>query len=310
MNHFCKKTSQALLLACSLALGACGGGEGGDGLESDGLACEQHQYACSWSGVAQTTIERSVGLGEQAAAKLKAGASTTEVAAWLEQNEVLAEIQFDDGLMRFRLVGGRPIWIAKSSRMEPAPGPTISRGTAPAQRLGAASAGAGIVRPDVEQKRALVLDPYRYLAGPANGSVFSGGAEVAAKLYGTRGYAGRVTLLQNATEDEDHVTIDTFGTFGQYDVVYVQTLGGRLCFDLKTNLAFPCKAFVKAQLFHGTPLDLVNSTAKGVELLILDDTHKSLILADDYFRSQYPDGLQNTLVFRSSRRTTPRVPTC
>jgi hypothetical protein len=298
------------VLGAFVALAGCGGDGTGMPEESpagsdDGLslACEQGQYACSWSAVSPAVVSRSVALGEQAAARLKDGASTVEVAAWLEQNESLAELQYDDGLMRIRLPGGRPVWIAKASRLQPgaaAPAAPVQPKAAALKASAAAPSAAGIVRPGVGQKRALIMVPFRYEAGASSGSIFAGGVQAAASLGDTRGYAGGVTLLENATPTASDVTVDSFGTFSQYDVVYVQTHGGQLCFDLKTNQPMPCKAFVGAQPFNGTPLDLVISTATGVELLIVDDTHKRLILSADYFRSQYPGGLKNTLVFISA----------
>lgn len=304
------------LAACGGSGGSGGGGGGGGGSEgpqdgggdppaSDAPACEQEHYACSWSEVALGTANRSIALGEEAAARLQGGASTTAVAAWLQQNEALAEIQYDEGLMRLRLQGGRPVWIARRTRLDPDAAASsapiaAAAATSPLQRAAGVAPAGGIVRPDVEQKRALILVPFRHEANAGDSSRFSGGAEVAQSLEATRGYDGRVTLLENAAEASDDVTVDSFSTFGNHDVIFVQTHGGQLCYDLQTGQSFPCKSFISAQLFHGSAIDLVNSTTRGVELMIVDDGHKQLILTDDYFRSQYPSGLSHSLVFISA----------
>ncbi len=324
MKNLLANLCRSLTIAACVSLAACGGGDGtaaGDGPtsadggpdspDSSALACEQGHYACSWSGVGLSTIERSIALGEQAAAKLGSGASTAEVGAWLETSETLAEIQYDDGLIRFRLQGGRPVWLGKSSRLAPGasvPAPTSATRRALAAAVGnagiapsgtsAPNAADSIVRPGVEQKRALIMVPFRFDGISASG--FSAGVKVAASLEATPGYAGHVVLAQNQIATAEDITVDSFGDFRNFDVVFVQSYGGRLCFDERTNQEIPCRSFIDAQRFHGTAIELINSTTTGVELLIWDDLHKDLILTADFFRSQYPGGLKNTLVFLSA----------
>jgi hypothetical protein len=299
-----------------LMISACGGGTSGSTSPSGdvpdvpdvpdvALDCLQADYACSWNEVSEETIEQSLVLSEQASALLESGLSTAEVVAWLKQQTELAEIIYEDGLVRFRLPGGRPVWLATKVRLESesmmAQVNYVARDhdilMAKTASMSAAAESIGVVRPEVEDKRALILVPHRFETNSGDGSKFSGGLAVADSLSNTRGYSGAVMLLQNETDESENVTVDSFSSFNDYDVIYAQTYGFKICSDLETGQSIPCVPAISAQVFHGGALDLVNMTTFGVEVMVIDDERSFLVLGADYFRNQYPGGLKNKLVF-------------
>lgn len=100
--------------SCSSDQSAAGEGaeEGGDdsGVE---LECESEGYPCSLSDVPIKIHDRTEEIGNEVLSMLEAGSSVEEVDAWLVEQQDVAEVEFDDHAIRYRLDGGRGAWILR-----------------------------------------------------------------------------------------------------------------------------------------------------------------------------------------------------
>jgi len=310
-----------------LALTACGGG-GGAGDTDPGpstppptaesaLECERLAYPCTWVQVERPIIERSDELAKSLRERIDGGTSTADAVAWLRTQATLAEVQFDATKIRFRLPGGRGVWAAKAGSMSMRAG-DAGAGTASAAPLppprdgGGAGAGAGqalakatapagaeesgvrrqsVIRPGGAARSALVLAP------AAHEHQYMRADDIATILGAMPDYAGRVTLLQNLTTTEAHVTVESFREWGQHDVIYAVTHGGEICWDPDTGIDYhTCKGAIRAQRSTHPVIDAIESTNVGVELLRYEN-HANLLVTEDFFRHEYPQGLNNKLVY-------------
>ena len=84
----------------------------------------------------------------------------------------------------------------------------------------------GIVGPESQEKRALVLSPFHWHVPDIEHT-----PAVAGILSPTRGYEGRVTHLSNEEEILTTVGLGSFMQWDEYDVVHVSTHGSRVCSD-------------------------------------------------------------------------------
>ena len=265
------------------------------------LECEARDYPCSLSEVSIDVLERSDELGDEVLAMWEGGASTAETAAWLGEQADMAEVEWDDLAVRFRLEGGRGTWILR----EDAFGTTnVSDAVPPAVYQVAESAGnaSHIVAPDVKEKKALVLAPFLWEFGE-----YDEGAAIAGILAGTRGYEGRVSFLANAEKVSSNVTIGSFMGWNGYQVIHVTTHGKRLCTD------GGCRATILAGTLEGALPGGSGSTAEKLhELAHLGVEHSKskkypdveyLVLTADFFRHQYPGGVAEALIVISACQT-------
>jgi hypothetical protein len=169
-----------------------------------------------------------------------------------------------------------------------------------------------VVRPDSEEKRALVLSPFLWNFGPTDD-----GPRVANILRSTRGYEGRVTFASNASSRDTKVSVDSFRNLDRFDVVHVATHGIRL--GCKEG---PCRAAIAAQVLQGPErtedgvstlkAHLSEFDDRGLELakvggtrgleLELDLKFTLIMLSADFFRGSSGE-LQDTLIFFNACET-------
>ena len=290
------------VIVFSLVLAACGSdststtepaGESGGSVD---LECAVKGYPCSLAEVPLEILERTDALGEEALAMIEGGASTAEAAAWLDDQADLAEVQWDDLAVRFRLDGGRELWLLTQGALgtRGAPG---SESPADAAAHQSVPLLGDVVGGESEQKKALVLSPMLFDFGSTDE-----GAAVAEILKGTRGYEGGVSYEANATAVETEVGLADFTGWRGYDVVHVSTHGARVCDDEGSCWAsiaistldplLPAGPGTKAEKVKATfgGMGLAWSKAEGSEIDLLFATA-------DYFRAQYGGGLDETLIF-------------
>jgi hypothetical protein len=268
----------------SLVAAACG-----QASSSGQLECEAEGYPCSLGEVPVEILERSNALGDEAVAMLEQGASTSDVDAWLSKQSRMAEVGSDELVVRFRLDGGRDHWVftrdalatrrATFAAAEPEAEPARGR------RL------AYVVGGDSEQKKALVLSPFWW-------DLQDVGAGVADVLSGVRGYESGVTYRRNDTETERAVDVGSFRGWRSYQVIHVESHGGVLCDPS------PCTAGIAAQALseaESKAAKLGKLTVEGASVGV-SAAGKYLILTADFFRSEYPGGLHDTMVLFNSCR--------
>ncbi|MCB1008062.1 MAG: hypothetical protein KDB94_04110, partial [Acidobacteria bacterium] len=78
------------------------------------LDCEREGYPCAWSEVAPEVAKRTDELARSSVARLDDGASAGEIAVGLAELPEVASVATDGTLVRFRLEGGRPVWVAEA----------------------------------------------------------------------------------------------------------------------------------------------------------------------------------------------------
>ena len=306
-----------VVVATAVLGAACGGGDG-DAVNNDAvsagtetpavsadpsqLECEVQGYPCTLADVPAEILERSAGLRAEAVDLLTAGETMAEVAMWLEEQPGIVEIGADDTAVRFRLEGGRGNWVlgngALGTRSAPGGGsdnPTQASAASAALPLPVAN----VVNPGEAAKRALVLSPVAYDFGATDD-----GARVAQILGETRGYEGGVDLRVNSTPTDSNVGVGSFIGWDGYDVIHVATHGKRLCDPA------PCRAVIVAStlasaLPDGTTIqDLDIAQVPGLGQLRSEVSGTEyLILTADFFRAQYPQGLQDSIVYLSACQT-------
>lgn len=300
-----------ILLALVLALTACGGGGSGpsgpDDTErpSSTLECEDIGFPCRWADVSTEIIEATLARTDEALVRLDGGQTTADVAAWLDAQDDVAEVQSDDSALRLRLQGGRGMWIAgPDAPLGPGPDAGPSRRLRDPQSF-ASSANPVVVDPqhvagDAPEKRALVLSPFFHQFGE-----WDDGPLVRDILQTTRGYEGRVEFSHNAAET-DMVPLDRLRAWTEYEIVHVTTHGQRICSD------GVCRGGIDVGLLDAyvpagatSDAETVKSLeATGLEIRTSTVTGTRYVRASaDFFREAYPSGLDDTLVFLNACQT-------
>lgn len=299
-----RQAARAAALAALLALSACGGGDppGGAGAgtpapgqpaPASALECERLAYPCDWAQVGAAVRAESNRLGGALAARLDAGGDTDAAAAWLKTQAELAEIQHDERAIRFRLPGGRGVWVLADEGRPLAP-PGVAA-TAAARRSALAAAAPrkqaqGVIRAGATQRKALVLSPFRW-----QHETFAVD-HVVSRLQAIDGYD--VTLRQNSSEDERTVWIDDYAGFADYDVVHLSTHGAQLCRDRATGQRIdPCRIGIDVGVTVQPADDIAAAGRPGVELFVTRKGARHLAVTPDFFRAAYPQGLNQKLVF-------------
>ena len=296
-------------VACTQAAGPAGpGGPGGDASPMPSqpaapLDCEQAQYPCSLQEVAPDVLARSHELGREGAAKLGDGRSPAEIAAWLQAKDGLAIVEHDEQGLRFRLDGGRFVWIVPDGELAAATtaaGRRLTGGELPlsagsltplaAPRPGPYPAARdtprleSVVGQGEEHKSAIVIAPMTYLKG----SLAAG--DIASVLAQTRGYDGRVTYVENATRDAG-LAMPAFTQLAGHDVVFVRSFGGHVC----RYGGQDCFGFVAVSEMLGDQVR-VPPDAGPIDMVELPGGLAFFAVDADFFRYAYPGGLQHALI--------------
>lgn len=286
-----------ILLALALALTACGVGGGTTGEPDTPLDCEVAAYPCRWADVPIAIIETTLARSDEALARLDDGASFAEVAAWLQGNDDVAEVQGDDAVLRFRLTGGRGVWITGP---DATPGPDAGAAFRPRDPDPLAPAASpiaiepGHVAGDAPEKRALVLSPFLFQFG-----AWDDGPVVRDILEATRGYEGRVAFDANQAAS-DAIPLDRLSSWAAYEVVHVTTHGQRVCEEGVCRGGIDV-GLLDAYVPAGATSDaetIQSLEAVGLEIRSSKETGVRYVrAAADFFREAYPQGLDDTVVF-------------
>ncbi len=291
----CPMQAPSLLLAIGIAVTtvSCGSDLPSEPGTDTNLECEVRGYPCSLSEVPIAVLEHGDALGDEALTMLEGGASTNEAATWLDAQADVAEVEWDNAAIWFRLQGGAGIWILREGAFSPASASGVAPADHPARQSRPTLHVVGSA--DSEQKKALVLSPFHWQFPDLDDS-----PSVAAILSGTRGYEGRVSFKANPQASSTSVDLNSFMGWEEYQVVHVSTHGKRICY------AGACKATLVAGLLEnllpagpGTKAEKLHAlTFQGVTYAKGEKTGlEYLVLNADFFRFHYPAGLDNALIF-------------
>jgi hypothetical protein len=305
----------AIIFSALIVGVACGGGDSDgeataapsetiEAVAVDPLDCETAGYPCSWADIDPTVRDRSLELAHGAADQLASAGSFAEAAAWLETQDGIAELIADEGGIRFRLDGGRPVWVFERPEATVASTPrgsellvsssplaAVAPPEAAAASVGGGTSTAGgeadgrVVGMDPELKTALVVAPFAWYSGME-------ADQITRVLEDTRGYAGAVRYEANTAETAADVSIDTFTQLAGYDFLYVRSLGGGVCPPDE-----PCHSTIAVQELHNKDYHLLDEQISSLDIIVWGDGTESLAVEADFFRQTYRGGIPNTLIF-------------
>ena len=248
------------------------------------LECGTAGFPCSLVDVSLTVLQRGEELADAVMAMLDSGLSMNVVLEYLLAQPGIADAAANNLAIRFRLEGGRDVFILQPVSPESTPAVAMKAGIT-TQKV--------VVGQGAETKRALVLSPFKYFF-----KEFDDGAPVAQRLEGTRGYAGNVTYRENATKTAATVGIQQFSGWNNYDVIHLTGHGAEVC-DVNR-----CVATVLTGDIYSDAADLLRLTELGLNTAhVRGSEGKFLALGADYFRAQYPAGLDSKLIFFNACQT-------
>ena len=288
--------------ACAPAPAPAGTGDTASPVASAAiLDCTQDGYPCAIADVEPAVWQRSAELGAEAARQLGAGTSPADIAKWLADQGGIAVVEHDDHGLRFRVEGGRFVWVAD----EPEAGATGATDEAPAAgRLSGQAPGSfmtdrsaifasvlhSIVGNGEETKSATVIAPMAY----RNPSL--GASEIATILGQTRGYEGRVSYAEQATRDAGKA-FPAFSSLDGHDVVFIRSFGGSVCASLQDEAPIPCHGWIAISEMLGDDLRVPPEQRGAYELVFFKaGGFPYLAAGPDFFRTRYPGGLQDALI--------------
>jgi len=262
--------------------------------------CQVRGYPCSLAEVDPGVLERTEALSVQIATMLDSGTPMTDAVAFIDAEDGVVEVHSDHAALCFRLDGGRHAWIMTPEAFAPdlaaqasdAGSKTIRRAAEPPSRKDPLQS-AHVVGDDPDVKRAIVLSPFKY-----EFTVQDEGAAVAQILDGTRGYAGNVTYLENATRNAGTVGIEQFKGWDNYDIVLVSGHGTTIC------QGTDCVSLILTGDEYNSVEELSHITDPGVNTLhVAGQNSGRLALSPDFFRFQYGAGLERTIIFFNGCKT-------
>lgn len=246
------------------------------------LACEREGYPCSFAEVDPAVFDQSDQLADEIFLRLDNGEPIADVLTWVEGQAGVVEAIASQVAIRFRMAGGRPIWVFSRDAI------LIPDGT-PDPVAVPTFASKDVVGDDPKVKRALVLSVYQYDFGG-----WDEGSAVAGLLGGARSYEGRVEYYAN-TEREAQVFPDHFENWGDYQVIHVSSHGTQVC------NGDDCETVVLA---GATSRDIILTTTEdGVDLVRIEYGEYDYGASTDFFLQNYPNGLADTIVFINACET-------
>jgi hypothetical protein len=259
-----------------------------------GLECGAVTFPCSLGEVSIDVLNRGETLADAVLAMLDGGSSIEQALAYLRGQADLADAASNKAVLRFRLNGGRDVFIFATDALAAAPSIAgASSASNSMKRASNATAQKVVVGSSVEQKRALVLSPFKHFF-----KEYDDGAAVAQLLENTRGYDANVTYLENATKTAATVGIQQFSGWENYDVIHVTGHGAQVC-DVNR-----CVTTIMTGDIYSNADDLLQLTELGLNTAHVQGTEgKHLALSPDYFKTKYPAGLDSKLIFFNACQT-------
>ena len=250
------------------------------------LDCNLREIPCALSDVPIAVLERSDELGDDVTDLLTNGMTLMEAWDWIEAQQDVVDAQADDNALRFRVDGGRDVWVLTQAALAPA------IGDLPAPPL--VGSGQSVVGQDPSEKSALVLGPFKHEFGEHDD-----GTVVSNILTATRGYSNSVILLENETPTSTTVGISNFKAWEDFDVIHVSSHGATIC-DVNDH----CSTVVYTGDTYGSAQELLTLTELGISTArIVGDDRNFFSIGADFFAANYPSGLTDSLVYISACET-------
>lgn len=260
------------------------------------LDCEVAGYPCSLSEVPPDVLNASVQALQDAHDALQAG-DLSDARSVLEARADLAVVDSGEHSLRFRLVGGGPVFLYDTSGV-----------TSPPPANGLRSAGRDtnfVVGEDTngddkvnnrDHKRALVMAPYLWQFSPWDESPL-----LAERLGSLPPYEGNVTYVGNPNEGDQNLSLANWQNWDQYDAIFVSTHGART--QRRGNDVVMIYTGVETDLMLS--LDTTGAWIGGLSDSDLGQSNAVVeyVLTTDFFRSAYGGGLDDAFVSFSACET-------
>lgn len=286
------------------------------GASDDGPDCKRFGYPCSLAETPDELIERTTDLLGEARQRREEGTMSDALAHLREQSDVVEAFGSDDAIV-FRVEGAAEAWFVDGSRdgderRDPTtsrmrlasaidPPPTAVDRTASV--VGEDTTGDG-AKDNRDTKRALVLAPYHWQFAPYDESDL-----IAANLATLPGYAGAVTFVANRAERDQNVALDHFRSFADYDTILLSTHGNRLC-GPSSESAQLCRVVINTGVRINRSDTEISGRDPGLVFYLYYPAGEpqstgllTLGMNPDFFRLNYPGGLDNTLLILSACET-------
>ncbi len=298
-------------------------GDTTEGDSSSQLDCESAGYPCSYADSDPAALERSNELLDEAADMVGETGETASVAAYLESLDEVVEVYFDERAILFRVQDSAPMVVFHPDfgpdfsdlTVQTSAVPKLARPISPSPAL----SDSGPIGPqDAGQepkKKALLLS--LFLWDFEDDEV----DDIAAKLPNHRDYdcgdcIEVVTITDNPmanTTGQFQVGpgVENFLGWQQYDLIHISTHGTQFCHSglragcitlLQTGGFRNEETIGEQNILTGTNISPYPGVYYGRSSELPKGWRMELV-ATDFFRSQYPSGLSDTLVFFSSCQT-------
>ncbi len=303
--------------------------------ETTELDCEIEGYPCSIFEVEDGVLEEAEEIIESSLQSLKEGTSMAELAEELSSQRGIIGVQYDQQALSFRLEGSPPLWIFDPEQFGTRGGGAAATRPRVVLQSDSPDGPVGPQPPNEEpKKQALLLSPYLWEFG-ADETAF-----IASQLSEQRNYdcPDCITLRQQAEEPVLTTNfpiasfpgvVEPFLGWEKYELIHVSTHGGQTCPEQVdaggsvSGSAYQSELELtregcRTSILTGTPWsqDLLFALSES-DVNIYRDQYTGvtvggrdvvpgvgvvwdIALTSDFFRHQYPGGLDDALVFISA----------
>lgn len=276
--------------------------------------CLRFSYPCDLAETPPEVLQRVTELLAQARERRAQGTMADALAFVRGEEDVVEAFGSPDAIV-FRVDGAQEAWlIDETARSEgDSAGSAIRLASARARQMaGPPPVPATVVGEDTsadgkvdnrDAKRALILAPFMWQFGEWDESDL-----LAQQIDQLPGYEGNVRFVANPRQTDQNVTPADYKSLGDYDAIFLSTHGHRACGTtadgqdicyvmISTGIRLNPSDMVVGGLYRGfIPIEIFHADAESTHLIKLGITH-------DFFRMNFPDGLDDTLLVLSACET-------
>jgi hypothetical protein len=308
-------------------------------IEDGTLRCELEGYPCTLDEVPSDLLAEGKKIMESSLQQLQEGANMEEIAAEISGKKEVVEVLYDSQMLSFQLEGAPPMWIAHPDQVGDSKGaPGIDFDQQPVLQQDDPEGPVGPQPSQVEpDKQALVLSPYLWDFQVDETDAISAQFKAnrnydcsdCVKLIQKTEKPIWKTIYPTASIQE---VIQPFQDWEDYEIIHVSTHGGQVCLeqeagssgirdegflDINDDTAGDsgCRtAIFTGSLWTGALFDaLIDADGErendfstpgvvlvGSGIVPGEGLVGSIALSTDFFRNQYPDKLDDKVIFFSA----------
>ena len=224
-----------------------------------------------------------------------------DVLTWLQANPAVVEADGDLRAIRFRIEGSPPFWLFDDTGLSVDPGPPANPGGQAGDKaiVGEDTNDDGGID-NRDSKRALVLAPYLWQFAPHDESPI-----FADQLEGLRGYGGNVSFKSNPQRVDQNIAVEDYFALADYDLIYLSTHGQRVQSGggTKSHVVVSTGVILDSSLIREVNIHGMVAEVHYRNLGDISPRFWSLGVTPDFFRTFYPEGLDDTVVLLSACET-------